>query len=317
MRSIMNRYILPIFTFVLLVCSCNRAEEGTSTEVSFGIQIEELIATYSSQDGGLDNVSGSDLRYIFEIWTTGDNASRIYRSVHTTSIDARSTEFSFRLYSGTYDFLLWADIVPSGSDADYLYLTDQTVNGIPAGLTKVSYAAQLPAGFNDIANQGEYYDAYCGKLLNQQITTDGNNRLNVTLKRPFGKIRLAATDDEPSLAGASSSVTLTVPVHDTYNVKEGTASGNVESRCISGAMYEETLSIDGVETRCHIVGTDYLFCNQNQTVTIDAQVRIKANAEYVKEIKDIPVVMNKLTTAYGQFCTSSPGGAPQLTIEDN
>ena len=73
------------------------------------------------------DIEGYHLRYILEIWTSGDKPELYKRIVKEADAD-KTTSFDVTLLSGrTFDFLLWADYAEDGGNEDMHYTT---VNGL-------------------------------------------------------------------------------------------------------------------------------------------------------------------------------------------
>jgi hypothetical protein len=165
------------------------------------------IKTYASDNGGATNVDEGlyDLRYILEAWTKdGRLAYRGYKIVED-NFAVTSVNFTARLLAMEYDFVFWADFVNNGtekseaSDADLYYTTNEgedesDIKDNPQGYAGLT-AIKIKTDINPYHISNDARDAYYAKVSVDLSTTGQID--NVTLKRPFGKYRIIATDTPP------------------------------------------------------------------------------------------------------------------------
>ena len=253
----MKKILLPILALggLLFASSCQMDEPDAGTltgEVDFTITagIPGSINTYASNDGGSTNVDKGiyDQRFILEVYDGENYTNLAYREVKTVEVGEK-TSFDVRLLAKKYTFALWADFVENGSTDDNLYSTEN-------GLDEVTVKSGRSAG-------QEIADAYCHS---EEIDlTEGSLSKPITLRRPFGKIRLVSTDDAvnytaPGLVTVTYGTDILVPTG--YNV-------------LTGEAYGENTAAGG-----------YTF------------------TPYQEEVSAIPVSANKLTTVIGNFYTN-------------
>lgn len=303
---------LLVFTFIalaVLVSSCAKDDfsNGPQTgEVDFRIKtsLPKSITTYSAgtENGGISNVPADsyDLRYICEAWTKESPRRLAWRGVKTTNDFSSGMEFSARLLAMDYDFVFWADFVTKGSQADNFYKTDNA-----DGLRDIEVIKSHSLSDNT-------RDAYYA-VQNVNLTQAGANVSGVTLKRPFGKIRLVASDvveglleDRPTLAKIDY-VQSALP--GGFNALEGTTTTKTVdvSGIYASTPVTEQFSVDGQDKQCYVLSFDYIFASSS-VPSVAFNVKSFADVAGTKQIgnKDIsaiPVVANKLTTVIGNLYT--------------
>lgn len=296
----------------LLAASCQKDDTSASGrrsgEVDVAIQaaLPQSIGTYAarsagSDKGGVNNVDPAsyDLRYIMEVWSTGDVPAVVYREVKTVGdwTSNSAVTFNARLIAKKYDFVFWADFVNAGSQDDLHYAT---------------------AALNNVAFNGTYaisddaHDAYYGKQtvdLSEQEATIGG----ILLKRPFGKLRLVSTD-KPVNAGAGDPAAVTLEYGDNTFYKAFNALGGVT--CESKTAHAGPLScVASTEGEVYLLAYDYILAAGDLTSLSGVQVKIVVDGEtYTKALPTIPIAANKLTTVKGNFYTNE--GTLTVDVED-
>lgn len=126
-----------------------------------------------------------DVRFQLAVYEAGadENAEPVYTATNYVDF-ASTTDFSdLRFVPGReYQFVIFADFVPQGSQEDFRYNTADLRNITTVGNSKLNA-------------MDETYDAY---FFNEtlKVEADKVNELEATLKRPFGKIRVLTTDYE-------------------------------------------------------------------------------------------------------------------------
>lgn len=322
----MNRKNLWMAAAALLVFagSCQQQTDGPSAgetvELSVTAGIPGAIGSYSasrtaareafSHLGGAVNVDPAafDLRYIMEVWTKEETPRLAYRAVETVDKDFLTTPVTFkmRLQSLSYYFVFWADFVEQGSAADLHYTTG-------VNLQNIRYVDDITS-VGDLA--ADDLDAYCAVEV-VDLAEDGWSK-NVTLQRPFGKLRLIATDkldsgDYLDVHPAVATIDFkNVQFADTYNVLTDKATVSGETRT-SGkfdfrVIPEDAMVDDQVYAGSYLLGFDYFFV-ADQTPAYALDVTVYADAEKTvelsrKSLSGIPVSVNKLTTVIGNFYSS-------------
>ncbi|MDR3236261.1 MAG: right-handed parallel beta-helix repeat-containing protein [Prevotellaceae bacterium] len=303
--------------------------------------IPQSIKTYASHNGGATNVDEGtyDLRYILEVWTketTPRLAYRGYKIVPDNFRDSKVT-FSARLLAMQYDFVFWADFVDEGTTeaaaatADKYYKTNggesaDDIKSDPAlypGLTAIEIK-----GAYGISNDAR--DAFYQKVENVDLTATTQIG-NVTLTRPFGKYRLIATDTPDgylsvtdniksakitytAAAGSSSPISLPSKFNALTGEADGTIRTNVATAFLNAAITIEDATVkDTTYEQALILGFDYIFATDpnvaQQTVAFNVDLYSDATGSSrigaTREISNIPIVENKLTTIIGNFFTKN------------
>ena len=316
-----NLLILSLMTTTLLLSSCQREDMGAteSGEVNFTVTagIPAGIATYAedafSHQGGAINVDPTqyDLRYILEVYTEDENPVRVYRKTAIVPDDFSSdVTFSARLVAKKYKFVFWADFVENGSTENTHYNTDP--------LTQISYKDGV--SLEDLGT--DMIDAYYH--VEEVDLTKSQNIEGILLHRPFGKIRLIATDQLSDGAVQSeypASVKIDYkqikipasfdalnekPLETTLTIGDITSTTTVEDALVSSNTY----------SGAYLLGYHYIFATDASTAyEIDVTTYDQNNNVIgTRNLSLIPVQKNKLTTVIGNFYTNE--GTLQVVVED-
>lgn len=319
-----NLLLLSLMTTTLLLSSCQREDMGAteSGEVNFTVTagIPAEITTYAkdafSHQGGAINVDPTqyDLRYILEVYTEDENPVRVYRKTAIVPDDFSSdVTFSARLVAKKYKFVFWADFVEDGSTEDtegLHYNTDP--------LTQISYKDGV--SLDDLGT--DMIDAYYH--VEEVDLTKSQNIQGILLHRPFGKIRLIATDQLSDGAVQSeypASVKIDYkqieipasfdalnekPLETTLTIGDITSTTTVEDALVSNNTY----------SGAYLLGYHYIFATDASTAyEIDVTTYDQNNNVIgTRNLSLIPVQKNKLTTVIGNFYTNE--GTLQVVVED-
>ena len=319
-----NLLILSLMTTTLLLSSCQREDMGAteSGEVNFTVTagIPAGIATYAedafSHQGGAINVDPMqyDLRYILEVYTEDENPVRVYRKTAIVPDDFSSdVTFSARLVAKKYKFVFWADFVENGSTEDtegLHYNTDP--------LTQISYKDGV--SLDDLGT--DMIDAYYH--VEEVDLTKSQNIQGILLHRPFGKIRLIATD-QLSDGAVQSEYPASVKIDykqieipasfDALNEKtlETTLTiGDITST----TTVEDALVSNNTYSGAYLLGYHYIFAT-DATSAYEMDVTVYDQNNNVignRSLSLIPVEKNKLTTVIGNFYTNEC--TLQVVVED-
>ncbi|CCY34408.1 putative uncharacterized protein [Alistipes sp. CAG:831] len=300
-------------------------DAGTLTgEVDFTITagIPGGISTYApvgsgSHNGGamLLDPDNYDLRYIMQAYDeTGKlayNATQYVSDYFTT----QQVVFEARLIAKKYNFVFWADFVPEGHTTDYYYKTTDAEDNID--LSNITYAR--PPVFTDDA-----MDAYT-KVVEVNLSAQNQNITDIKLQRPFGKLRLIATDqlsgdlqdDElPATTEIKYADGTTVP--DVFDALTGIASGNTRtiSSITSVSMQEDAVVGGTTYTGAYFLIANYIFASDANTgYAMGVTVKDKAGKPTgTRSLSQIPIVKNKLTTVIGNFYSNS--STLEVIVED-
>ena len=318
--------ILAITAVTMISCQRETIDSGALTgEVEFTVTagIPGGISTYAdpvaafSHNGGAVNVDHTkyDLRYILEVYTKDQTPVRVYRKTVIVPDKFTTTDVTItaRLVAKTYDFVFWADFVPEGSGEDtegLHYDTDPLIS--------VSYKEET--ALDDLAS--EAIDAYCH--VEEVDLSKNQNISGIKLHRPFGKIRLLATDkltegvDQDEYPAKTKVDFKDVTVPASFNVLTGlTLDGTLTIEEITGTSILEDASVAGNEyPDSYLLGYYYIFAADGSTsyamdVTTYDQNGIQMG---VRNLSQIPVQKNKLTTVIGNFYTNE--GTLEIIVED-
>ena len=318
--------ILAITAVTMISCQRETIDSGALTgEVEFTVTagIPGGISTYAdpvaafSHNGGAVNVDPDkyDLRYILEVYTKDQTPVRVYRKTVIVPDKFTTTDVTItaRLVAKTYDFVFWADFVPEGSGEDtegLHYDTDPLIS--------VSYKEET--ALDDLAS--EAIDAYCH--VEEVDLSKNQNISGIKLHRPFGKIRLLATDkltegvDQDEYPAETKVDFKDVTVPASFNVLTGlTLDGTLTIEEITGTSILEDASVAGNEyPDSYLLGYYYIFAADGSTsyamdVTTYDQSGIQMG---VRNLSQIPVQKNKLTTVIGNFYTNE--GTLEIIVED-
>ena len=304
----MKKFLFPALALGLVMTSCQSDEPfapgaGEEVQASFTISVPDAMGTraadHSSAEGGYSNGAGQ-LNYTVVLL---NDANKVMYSA-TSAGNGTSATFNPTVVQGyTYKILAYATF----DNAVVAPTVGQTI----ADTDAINNIATLK-GIND-----ESEDAY---FCNDTIK--GKAEMAAMLKRPFGKLRLVATDyDKLKALGtdvASVKVTYGTTVvmeekFDAYNqefeVNEVNGGGNVWSA--DKATYAEAAAKELT------VFVDYLPAGNGETMyPFEIEVTYKnGKGTYTRTFaQDIPVKRNYLTTLRGDFFTTE--AALTLNVEE-
>ncbi|MBQ5736473.1 MAG: hypothetical protein IIV52_02035, partial [Alistipes sp.] len=322
--------LFALLAVVLAVVSCQRDADdlnvamGGEQEVMLTVSLPEATRANSAQGFDISSLANTDysLRYILEVYRVTESGvlyDTCQRFVETS--DGTSMVFPVRLAPGyDYRIVAWADIIEQNAvdpKADRCY---KTTDGLDA--VEIIDGMWKP--------MDETRDAYTGLL---RISDFGNGNTstnyNITLQRPFAKIRVVATDIadirkvglEPTKAEMSYSENMYLKfnaVADTENNETDRSYAaerkNVEYTYVQ--EYYEAYSKDAAE---FTLFTDYIFVPESRTAKFTLNVYADANKSMLIKGNnfntDIFVERNKLTTIKGDVLTT--GGNIKVTVDND
>ena len=310
--------LFALLAVVLAVVSCQKDVDNLDVNVG-GEQLVNITvglpeATRVASDTGFDfaNLGNNfELRYILEIYAEGNTTDCIRKEVFTKN---QSVVFPVRLIHGRdYHVVAWADIVPANAnrtaegDYDYYY---ETSNGLTA-VEIISWNAM-----------DEYRDAFTTFADIENFSA--NRSLDLTLVRPFAKIRVVSTDikdiEDLGFELGRGEVTYRYDMYRKFNAYTGTAS-DAASKAHTftyPTVYAQSGDADETETQ-RTLYADYIFVDdvKNPDVVQFTMNVWDSNDVLIKETQfmtDIPVHANKLTTIIGEVLTE--GGNVKITIDN-
>ena len=291
----MKKSILTLLGVGLLLTSCQSDEpfapgEGGEKQVTFTLNVPGELGTragnenYNSGVGGWSNTHGN-LSYTLVLKAAND--------VQTLTADAEDNQVIF-----TPTVVLGREYTVTA----YAYFGDTAKGSIDA--------IAESKGIND-----ETKDAYTwtGKI-NFATDQDGTNQ-NITLKRPYGKLRLIATDYD---AVKTDVKTVTVEyknqMYTMFNAVEGqfNAERAVSFTNTWNKDYYEKATTYGEKT----IFADYVPVNEIGYAPFTVTVEYENGETYTRTFaEDIPVRRNALTTLKGAFFTA--GAQITVNVDDN
>ena len=295
---------------VLGLVSCQN--EPDETNVSLGGE-QEVMLTVSlpeatradSAVGALDNsvLTDYDLRYILEVYY-GENCNRFVQTSTSTS-----AVFPVRLAPGrTYTFVVWADFVTKGANAeqdiDLFYETS-------AGLKAIQIVE------DKWAPMVEARDAYVGSKTIADFQTSSN--LEMTLTRPFAKVRVVSTDIEQlrgvGIVPTTAQATYSQNMYRKFNAATGVAS-DAATKTHTFA-YADVDSYEANTDSKLTIFSDYIFVPAEGVAKFTLEVWDgEATPRSIKQNNfntDIFVEENKVTSIVGDVLTT--GGNVKVTID--
>ena len=318
----MKKILLPILALggLLFASSCQMDEPDAGTltgEVDFSITagIPSGITTYTpagsgSHNGGAMLLAPEEytLRYTLEVY---DKEDKLAYEDTKDAVDFGGVTFDVRLLAKVYDFVFWADFVKK-DDGTAFYNVDNLKN--------ITYASTVVSA-QELADDAA--DAYYKK--EEVDLTQSSKSLDVTLKRPFGKIRLIATDVlDGNNKQTEKPKTVTI---DFGNASIPTAFNAFEGKVIEGSTEDagvvnfpankETTMVNNQEKKdVYLLGINYIFeSSAIPSYSMDVKVTSdQGNIIGQRSLSSIPVQENKLTTVIGNFYTNE--GSIDVVVED-
>lgn len=305
-------------------CQMQEPESGKLTgEVDFTITagIPGGISTYApastgSHNGGavLLDADDYDLRYIMQVYDMDGKLAYSDTKYVNSDFTSQSVVFEARLIAKKYNFVFWADFVPEDSKQDNYYKTVDADGNL--NLCKITYA-KAPV-FTDDA-----MDAYT-KVVEVDLSAQNQNISEIKLQRPFGKLRLIATDqlsgdlqknELPASTEIKYADETTVP--NAFDALEGLASGSMEISTVYSTSMQEDAVVNGTTYKgAYFLIANYIFASDANTgYAMNVTVKDEDdNITGTRSLSQIPIVKNKLTTVIGNFYSNS--STLEVIVED-
>lgn len=298
----------------LLFVGCQKEEQNGIADgdmVRISLQAPETMsitragAGYTnSAKGGLTNVDWNeyDLRYQLAVYDKDGKVQVVEPIVKTVQDGYADVNFEVNLVNHReYKFVAWADFVRKGTVEDLHYKTDD--------LTGIYCIDNADKQLND-----ESRDAY---FITANKEVDASQGVELTLRRPFAKIRIVTTDWFSS-ADANTEVYMPDNFKITYkNCKRFTrlnaVTGVAESSDVQEVVYTAQLDkgekdydagYDASDKNRTLV-VDYLLANSEQEpihFKFEALDGVKTVSTY-DFTTNVPVQRNFLTTLLGNMLT--------------
>ena len=310
----MKARFLALLALVLGVVSCQTEPEGLNVNVGevdaiINVTIPEAetraVGSNSAAGAFANGVLGTEsdnttMRYILQVYYNGVASQE--RKVDYS--DGKSVAFEVRLVpQRNYQFVVWADVVTDGkNDTDNHYNT--------SNLNNITLNGEWNA-------MDESRDAFTATELIENYS--GASNINITLKRPFAKLRVVTTDinnlTNLGIVPTTATVEYTTTHRVAFNAFEGKATDASESKTHSYTINPySNESNTGAE---YTLFTDYFFA-ENDVVKFNFKVyEDEAKTKLIKEnnfVTDINVKRNHLTTIKGNILTDGKG--VKVEIED-
>ena len=318
-----------------------------ATEVTRGYDLDgDGKEGHDSAHGAIDYLSEADwakydLRYSLEVYDVADDYTKAVpvKDRMVQIVDSyQAVNFDLRLVPNRdYHFVVFADFVPQGAKDNVNPAIDAQKelglrHNIGENLGQITIKADA---IND-----EIADAY---FATRDITITNSASQDIVLKRPYGKVRVIATDlaelnlnVEPKFVevaytavhpAAFNAVTGEISAeYTTANYKYEYAEISKESLANHlYTQYYDDKSVFGVTNANNVLRhthmtlfTDYILAEDQQAPIHFTMTVYDQNANPIKETvfnTDIPVKRNMLTTVIGNVLTTATD--INVTIDDN
>ena len=320
----MKARFLALAALVLGVVSCQTEPEGLDVNVGGEqlVTINVAVPEAETRAGGSNSALGvfdngvlgtkednTTMRYILQVYyKTMENGEAKYTASKERLVeysDDKSVAFEVRLVpERDYQFVVWADVVTNGkSDTDNHYNTEDLAN-IKLNNTWVA--------------MDESRDAFTATELIEDYS--GASNINITLKRPFAKVRVVTTDmkalNNLGIVPTKATVEYKIQHYNAFNALFDKAIGDSKNRDIKHENY--AIASYGENTAAGADMTlfsDYFFA-ENDAVQFELKV-YDQNGDLIKENAfntDIYAKRNYLTTIKGNILTDGKGF--DVTIDD-
>ena len=330
----MKAKFLALVALVLGLASCQNDPEGfdvtVNGEVSTTVTVNladdsgtRATASTNSANSGLANLdieNNADytLRYILQVFDQNGETSK---EMVVKYSNTKNVAFDVRLVPNRhYNFVVWADIVEKGNEVAEECAYDA---GRDLHYTVVDHTLQKVTLNGDWKAMDETRDAYTGvystKTEDQKYTATSS--INLTLTRPFAKLRVVTTDMAELFGGvepAKATVEYTTAHYNAFNALEGKVIGDSKNRNIKHEGYEIKSYNDNEENQSMVLFTDYFFAKAEQEAIQFTLSVVDGNDNPMRTTyfnTDIPVKRNYLTTISGNVLTD--GNNVKVKIDDN
>ena len=283
----MKKSLLTLLGAGLLLTSCQSDEpfaptEGGEKQVTFTLNVPgELGTRAASGESGAQNNPDANIYYTLVLDANGD------KQVLQETTKEKTVTFTTPVVLGRkYDITAYAS---------YTNNIDATASNIKAIAVKKS--------FND-----ETKDAYTAHVEDHDFALNALPAMQ--LKRPFGKLRLIATDYVETGEAKNTKIDQVTVTYDNTTVTTYDATTAFFNKVGTGISDTKefnqyyTDNTDGMP-----IFADYLPANgegQDNPITFTVTVRYAESTEtYSRTFNDIPVRRNALTTLKGAFFTAN------------
>ena len=332
----MKARFLALVALVLGLASCQKDTAGFDVtvdgEVSTTVTVNLADATgtraggeadynASSAESGLKNLGDGNytIRYILQVFDQNGETSK---DMVVKYSDESEVSFDVRLVPNRhYNFVAWADIVAVGTEGTEEYAYDPARDLHYTVVDRTLQKVTLKDAWNAM---DETRDAYTGVYSTakegQEYTATSS--INLTLTRPFAKLRVVTTDLAELFGDKKLPKTATVEYttthYNAFNALEGKVIGDSKNRNIKHEDYTIKSYDDNVQNQSMVLFTDYFFAKAEQEAIQFTLSVVDGNNNPMRTTyfnTDIPVKRNFLTTITGNVLTD--GNEVNVDIDDN
>lgn len=314
----MKKYHLYLWFIALvgLMTACSQDEAAgpqtyEPTSVTLSASVDRSIQTRA-----ITMPSDCKLRYILEVWTTGESPVLKLRKEELKE-DFSGVDFTFNLTdAGDYNALLWADFI----QARVTTPTTQTISGVECDhyqdlnfktTENLKNIIRTPAGNIPTLHN----DAFCAcHPISKKI---GAYSDNVQLVRPFGQINIIEKDADALAKVSQTKAVFNVPKG--YNVENGMPTSETEEATKTAAFYP----LSGSKNDCTAnLFYDYIFAPTTGQTTLGEIKLTFTSSDNTLQIGDftipanMPVERNKRTNISGHIVSVSdaPNDEAKLSV---
>lgn len=317
----MKKYHLYLWFIALvgLMTACSQDEAaGPQNEASHRVRIGTSInQALQTRAASVTIPEHHQLRYVLEVWSTGESPACIHRDEETkTTADAVTFDFTLAA-AGDYKALLWADFVPTSAatsqkDAPntYTHYEDHYYTTTSADGLK---AVKLAKTRTDYVINDDTRDAFFACITIKKET--GAFEKSVELTRPFGQINVIEKNAE--LLSKVATMTLDYEVPNGFNVETGLPLVNKDR----AQPTVSTLPTATADLKANLF-YDFIFTNTTGQITLN-EIKLKFTSNDPAVTLDdftipanMPAVRNKRTNISGSILhtATAPSDAAKLTV---
>ena len=298
----MKKSLLTLLGAGLLLTSCQSDEpfapgEGGEKQVTFTLTAPDAVGTRAngaagSDQGGIANNPGETIYYSLELYYQGEKQGETM----TTTATGKQATFSPTVILGrNYEVVAYANL-----------------KGVQNDLKNITVAT----GINDEKNDA-YFATVPVKFTEDDLSEE------ITLKRPFGKLRLVATDyDANKTAITNIEVTYAEPHQNIFDAQAAAGTGvyGVFSSNNTTVTYTATHNPGYYDDATgKTIFVDYIAAPAENETSVKFNITVDyatGGESFTRTFtQDIPVRRNALTTLKGNFFTA--GAQITVNVEDN
>lgn len=281
-------YGLLCGTLMLASCSSDEptAPSAQKVEASFSLNIAGEVATRAGNSdsslGGAENLGAENLNYILALYEVGENDALILSDFcQVSDRDGDGERFSPMVTLGkTYMMVALAHFGDKRNIAD---------------ADKADYLKTMQ--IENIANS-EAEDFYVATKT-ARFTVD-NLQHALTLKRPYAKLRIVATDwNQSAIQGVTVDYS-TNTLFSQFNALTNQFSSDSATKTITSSQYNTSDA-----TTAKTIVADYFPVNADTYLSdVKVTVKFENGSTFSRTFNNIPLQRNALTTLSGAFFSS-------------